>query len=154
MRQLLPICSALPAVALSRPALAAAPRDPSAADALFQSAKEAFDRGDLATACPRFAESQRLDPAPGTVLNLGACEEKRGHVAAAWQAFREAREALPAGDFRIAYADERIAALGPKVPRVVLRLHAPPAGTRVFRDDMELGPSSAGVPLPMDPGPH
>src|SRR5258708_2013252 len=68
--------------------------DVNAADALFQSAKAAMDRGDLATACPRFAESQRLDPAVGTTLNLGECEARSGKLAAALAHYEEARAAL------------------------------------------------------------
>ena len=52
----------------------AAPADAQTAEALFQSAKEAMARGDVPVACARFAESVRLDPAVGGLLNLADCE--------------------------------------------------------------------------------
>jgi hypothetical protein len=34
-----------------------------------------------ATACVKFAESERLDPAGGTLVDLAKCEERLGHLA-------------------------------------------------------------------------
>lgn len=130
-------------------------RDPAAADALFREGREAMKRGDFVTACPKFAESQRLDPAGGTLLNLAECEEKRGMVASAQQHYREAGEAFPANDPRIAYVERRVAELDGRVPRITVGLAATsPAGTRVFRDGVELGAASLGAALPVDPGEH
>jgi hypothetical protein len=61
----------------------AASADSAAAEALFREGRDAAKHGDLETACADFAESQRLDPAPGTLLNLAECEEKLGRVASA-----------------------------------------------------------------------
>src|SRR5882672_2555090 len=69
-----------------------------AADALFQEGQAALERGDLDIACPKLRESDRLDPANGTKLNLADCEEKRGHLASAWELYRKLSETLPAGD--------------------------------------------------------
>lgn len=133
-----------------------AARDPSAADALFQAAKEAMTRGDFATACPRFAESHRLDPAPGTLLNLASCEEKQGKLATAFAHVNEALETIPKDDYRLAYAREQAAALGKRVPKVIVKLAGgqTPAGTRVRRDGIELREGALGVALPVDPGSH
>src|SRR6476646_7884960 len=91
-------------------AAAEARADP-AAEALFRSGREAVDRGDWQTACARFEESHRLEPAVGTVFNLANCREKLGQLASAWQRFREVKERLPPGDERSAVTDQRIAAL-------------------------------------------
>jgi tetratricopeptide (TPR) repeat protein len=79
--------------------LAARPRaasagDPPAAQALFKQGRDAAKRGDHATACEKFAESYRLDPAPGTLLNLGDCKERLGMLASAWQYYTAAAEQL------------------------------------------------------------
>ncbi len=127
-------------------------RDPSAADALFQSAREAMARGDFRAACPRFAESQRLDPAPGTLLNIAQCEEREGKLTASYAHVNEALEAFPRDDFWIPYyAREQLAALKRRVPTVTVTLATGTSRARVFRDDLELREGSFGVPLPLDP---
>ena len=133
---------------------AAQGRDPAAADALFQQAREAMARGDSATACARFAESQRLDPAPGPLLNVAQCEEKEGKLAASLAHLTEVLEKLPKDDFRVAYARTQLAALKPRVPTVTVTLQKGTSGARVTRDDVELREGSFGVPLPVDPGAH
>ena len=70
---------------VSRPAAAG---NAAAAEALFNQAHAAMSAHDYDTACQRFAESNRLDPAVGTLLNLGVCEAARGRVATAWELFR------------------------------------------------------------------
>jgi hypothetical protein len=133
----------------------AAARDPVAAEALFRSAREALKRGDWATACARFTASQELDPAAGTALNIAVCEEKQGHVASAWRRLREAIDLLPPGDDRVPSAQKHAAELEQRVPHLTVRL-APgaPPGTRVRRDDVEVGGALLGFAQPLDPGPH
>lgn len=133
----------------------AQPRDRAAAEALFRAGREAADKGDYATACKRFEESERLDPALGTLFNLADCKEKQGKLASAWQLFREVAQRLSDSDERAQIASERATSLEPRLPRLNLQL-APeaPAGTQVFRDGVELGAGSLSVPLPVDPGAH
>ena len=131
-----------------------AQHNPAAAESLFRGAKDAEARGDYKTACGQFAESQRLDPAPGTLLNQADCEEHLGSVATAWGHFVEARDQLPKDDDRLGYAKQRIAALEKRVPHLVVHLPAgAPAGTRVLRGGVEIGAAALGVPLAVDPGP-
>lgn len=136
-------------------ARAAAGDDPVRADALFREAQTRVAAGDLARACAIFAESARLEPAPGTWLNWGDCEERRGRLATAHQLFVRAKEALPPGVERAAYAERRAAILSARVPRVTLRLAAgAPESTQVTSDGTVLSRASFDVPLPIDPGPH
>ena len=141
-------------VAVPRPA-AAQGREPSAADALFQKGREAMARGDLATACARFAESERLDPAPGTLLNVAQCEEKDGKLTASLTHLNEVLETLPKSDFRVEYVRRQLAALRPRVPTVTVTLaKGTAARARVIRDGVELRQGSFDAPLPVDPGVH
>jgi hypothetical protein len=135
--------------------LSAQPGDSAGAEALFESGREALDRGDIAVACQRFEESNRLESVAGTILNLANCREKLGQLASAWQRYREALQKLPPGDERMALARERAAALEQRVPRLTIVLGSgAPADAKVFRDGVELGRASLGLPLPVDPGQH
>jgi hypothetical protein len=154
MRLLRALCFGL-AVALSAASAGAEPRDAAAAEALFRQGREAADAGDHAKACEKFKESNRLDPALGTVFNIADCEEKLGRLATAWQLFQEVAQRLPSGDDRQGIAKERARALEPRLPRLAVRLAAAaPSGTQVQRDGVELGSASLDTPLPVDPGPH
>jgi tetratricopeptide (TPR) repeat protein len=139
---------------LSATAVAQA-RDSAAAEALFSEGRRAFDAGDYVTACDKFEESQRLDPAAGTLINLAACEERLGRIASAWQSWREALRTLRRDDDRYPVVERRAKEMEARVPRLEVRLAADtPPGTRVQRDDIELGAASLGVMLPVDPGKH
>jgi len=129
-------------------------RDRAAGEALFRAGRQAADAGDWPKACQRFEESNRLDPAVGTVFNLGYCREQLGQFASAWQRYLEVIERLPASDERATLAQERARALEKKMARLVLELAEAPEGTVVLRDGIELTSASFGVALPVDPGTH
>jgi hypothetical protein len=134
---------------------AAQNRDAATAEALFRQGRQAMEAKNYADACQKFAESQKLDPAAGTLMNQATCEEKLGKLASAWQHWKEAIDALPPKDDRITFARSRVDELEKKLPRLQVTLTSGAAqGAKVFRDDIELGPGGQGVPLPVDPGPH
>ncbi len=141
-------------VAVSSGALAQG-RDATTAEVLFDEGREAVRAGDYPRACAKFRESNRLDPAPGTVLNLADCEERLGRVATAWTLYREVTQRVPASDERHGIALARAKALAPKLPKLTVAL-APgsPVGTRVLRDGVELGAAALETALPVDPGAH
>ena len=129
--------------------------DPAVADALFRKGREAAEKGDWATACPKFAESQRLDPAPGTLLNLADCEEHLGQLATSYEHFKTAVETMAPNDDRIPFAKQHMASVEKKVPHLTLNAGADfPERARVMRDDVQLGSASFGLALPVDPGTH
>jgi hypothetical protein len=145
-------------VLLAKPSAAQQPpRDPVAAEALFQDARAAFKKGDYATACPKFAESNRLDPAPGSLFNLADCEEHAGHTASAWLRWQELATLLrpTPTDERFGIAQQHVNDLAPRLPRLRVRWSGPPVqGAVVKRDGVELGPASLDAALPIDPGNH
>lgn len=110
--------------------------------------------GKVAEACPRYAESQKLDPQLGTLLHLGDCFEKNGQTASAWATFRDAAEvAEQRGDPRKKFADKRIKALAPRLSR--LQINVPHvADLHVERDSIVIGNALLNTPVPTDPGSH
>ena len=143
----------LGALSFATPAHATTPSDAAASQALFERGRKAAERGDFQLACSSFAESQRLDPGAGTLMNWATCEARQGQLAAAWQHFNEAATLLRPGDDRAAFVQRQIRALSARLPRLTVRLSAvAPAGTLVLRNGIALSEPSMGVPLPVDPG--
>lgn len=133
----------------------APPADAAAGEALFREGRRLMKVGDLAGACAKFDESQRLDPAPGTLANLADCEEKLGRLASAWEHWRSTADRLPASDRRRATALARAAALEANLPRLMIEVAADqPQGLTIHRDGVPLGLASLGEALPLDPGRH
>jgi len=148
--------------ALSLPNPAAA-QDESPAENLFNQGLEAMEAGNYEKGCPAIAESQRLDPRPGTLFTLAECEAKRGRIATAVSRYDEYlliyasmtpdKQAKQYGRDKV--AAQQKALLQPHVPQLVLKLppNAPP-GTVVLRDGAVLSEAALGVALPVDPGEH
>jgi hypothetical protein len=141
----------------ARPARADAAAD---AENLFARAKALMTAGNYLDACPLLKESYRLDPAQGTLLNLAACNERTGKLAAAWAQFRAveetARRATPPREDRAKAAKERADALEPKLARV--RIAVPSAsrapGLVVRVDGEEKGEPVWALGVVVDPGAH
>src|SRR5688572_14952271 len=83
---------ALTTLCAAPPALAQTARDPAAAEALFNTAKELLKAGDWANACAKFRASMELDPAVGTQIKIAKCHEHDGKLATAWYAYQRARQ--------------------------------------------------------------
>ncbi len=135
---------------------AASATDAASAEVLFKKARGLMDEGRTDEACAAFDESYRLDPAPGTLLNLGACNRTKGKTATAWSQFVEAeRQFRRRGDDRRAdFARGEGRALEAGLSHVVLKAPSATKGMVVLRDGVELRGGALGTPLPIDPGPH
>jgi hypothetical protein len=126
-----------------------------AADALFSTAQAEMEKHDFDAACGHFRESDRLDPAVGTKLNLALCEEKRNRLATALDLLRAVVEKAEATDERRAMAQDLANKLDARVPRLRVKPSATaPKDMSAREGDLVLGGASFGVALPMNPGPH
>ena len=130
----------------------------SLAETLYRQARELSAAGKYDEACPKFAESLRLDPATGTLLNLAACHEAQGKLATAFFEFSDALTESKRNRWqsRIKFAEEHLAALEPKLSRLTLGL-APEVNEpelTVALDGVGIGRAALGVPTPVDPGKH
>lgn len=57
------------------------------AEVLFNQGRSLLSAGKLPEACAAFEESQKLEPAVTTLINLAGCREKQGKLATAWGLF-------------------------------------------------------------------
>lgn len=127
------------------------------AEALYRQARDLMAAGNYEEACPKFAQSQQLDPATGTLLNLAACHERQGRLATAWIEYSDALVAArrDGREDRVEYARARAQELEPRLSRLTLLL-APGAdtpGLNIELDGASIG-SVFGVPTAVDAGEH
>jgi len=131
-------------------------RDPAAAQALFDQARELSRQGKLAEACPKFQESNRLDPGIGTQFNLADCYEQSGRVASAWAVFLDvASQARATGQSeREKAATKRADKLQARLPRLVISVPeaSNAAGLEIRRNGVLVGAAQWGTPIAVDPG--
>jgi tetratricopeptide (TPR) repeat protein len=152
----LTLALALP-LGVARPCKADSRGDQLAAQALFERAKKLMAEGHAAEACPKFEESQRLDPGSGTLINLARCYEQMGRLASAWNGYLEAASAAKASGNgqREKEARKRADAIRPRIANLVINV-APEAqataGLEVSRDGEPIGKAQWGVPIPADEG--
>jgi hypothetical protein len=150
------VVASLLSVPVVAPTARAQGDDPGAiAEALFRAGRELMATGDYAAACPKFAESYRIDPKPGTVMNLALCHEKSGRTASAWAEYVQAAEiARRAGQpERERVARARASTLEPALARLVIDVTDAPKAS-VSLDGEPIGAGAFGTPIPVDPGEH
>jgi hypothetical protein len=137
---------------LAAPAASAQAGD---ADALFRQGRQAAERGDYDTACARFQESFKADPATGTLLNLGDCEEHRDHLATALRHYQTAMGKLTLNDDRLSIVNERVTSLRGRAARVFIKLDSrAPSSTVVTLDGTQVPPARLAESLTVDAGQH
>ncbi len=130
------------------------------ADKLFEEGRNLLAAGDqnAAAACEKFSEAIKLDPeAPGTMLNLGLCNEKlmKYKTALYWFRKAQARAAetnLP--DYENAAKEHTVLLKRDKVATIKIAFTTPPpAGTKVKIDDDDVAPADF-LAAEVDPGEH
>jgi hypothetical protein len=146
------------ALLLGAPVVRAQSSTSAAAEALFDEGKKLMTAGKQMQACPKFEESQRLDPGSGTLINLALCYEQTGRTASAWSTYHDAASAAHASGNteRERGALARAQALLPKLSKltIVVPDDARIPGLVVTRDGVEVGTAQWGVPIPSDEGTH
>lgn len=129
--------------------------DKAAAESLFDEGKKLVESGKVAEACPKFAESLRLDSGIGTMLYLADCYERAGQTASAWAQFREAAAAARReGDAREKIARKRATRLEPKLSKLSIHVSSPIPGLEVRRDGELVSQTLWDSAVPVDPGKH
>ncbi len=126
------------------------------AEDLFKSAKKLMAEKKYKDACPKFEESDKLDPGIGVELNLGKCYEDWGKLGKAYHAYTDAeKKAKDANDDRVTKIHDLVQKLEPQVPRLVI--HIPPGsntkGLTVAIDGVTIGKNELDDPQLVDPGP-
>lgn len=152
MKRALVLCG----LALATIGTSARAADPSTqAKALADEALRLSNENRLDEACPKFAESLRIEPTLPRMLDAAACFDKRGDIATALAHYKDAiAVAETLGDPRAAAARERANALRLRVPRLVVEVQEPIFGLEVRRDGVPLAPQAYGQAVNIDPGEH
>ncbi len=126
------------------------------AEALYRDGQQLLAAGKTREACLKFADSQKADPAIGTLVNLALCHEKDGKTASAWSEYSDAAaQAQRAGQRdRETFAHDHAAALEKQLHRLVLEMKTPVKGMEIKLDGATFGEGTLGTPIPLDPGEH
>lgn len=129
------------------------------AEALFRQGRDLMKAGKLAEACAAFEQSQKLEPATTTLLNLAGCREKNGQLASAWGAFVDAERQTRTGTDSATkqlhqIAADRANALEPQLSK--LTIDVPDAsrlpGLTITRGTEPVAEATWNHPLPVDGG--
>jgi serine/threonine-protein kinase len=131
--------------------------DVTAAQTLFDDAKELMKVSRFDEACRKLEQSEQLDRGGGTLVMLALCYEAQGKLGSAWTewnlALSDARSAHRAD--REAMASEHVHALDQKMPRLRLLVAArPSSGLEVRQDGVRVPDALWGTAVPIDPGEH
>ncbi|HEU4405778.1 MAG TPA: hypothetical protein VFS43_10845 [Polyangiaceae bacterium] len=126
------------------------------AQSLFDEGRALMGQSNYVEACPKLAESYRLEPASGTLVNLALCHETEGKVAMAYVEYNEtlSRAQREGRRERERFARQRIEALTPRLTILRVQVEAPRESPRVTLDGVELAKAAWGIAIPLDPGTH
>lgn len=147
--------AALSALALTFGPRAAAEEEAPSAEQLFREGRKLLAQGQIAEACDRFAESERLEPSPGALLNLARCHADAGMTGTAWSEYLAAARLARTQERpqQVAEAELRAAELQPRLLRLRIELAtASTPGVVVSRNGVPLAAVDLSIPAIVDPG--
>lgn len=137
---------------------APAPADTALAETLFRQGKELLAKQDFEAACPKLAESYRIDPGAGVLLALALCHEGQGRLASAWIELNDVITASASTrPDRAAFAREHAAAIEPQLSTLTIDVApalAELADVELLRDGVRLERPAWGATSPIDGGDH
>jgi hypothetical protein len=129
------------------------------AEVLFREGRDLMAAGKYTEACASFEQSQKLEPALSTLLNLAGCREKAGQLATAWGLFLEAerqtRGAKDASTRKLNdVAKTRAQKLEPRVSKLAINVpqNSQVDGLEILRDKERIEPVMWNRALPIDGG--
>jgi hypothetical protein len=125
-------------------------------EVLFRDGRDLLARRQYAEACPKLAESYRLDPATGTLLALALCHERQGKFASAWAEYNDvaSRSRAEARRDRQVAARTRALELEPMLSAVTIALAegAGVPGLEIRRNGVVVETAWLGTAVPLDGG--
>lgn len=127
------------------------------AQTLFDQAKKLMADGRYPEACTKFADSNRLAPGTGTLLNLATCHIKIGKLTTAWLELNDAADSdrREGNTQRLDWIHSQIAELEPQLDYLTVQVPpATPAGFAITLDDVKIDSSVWNTATPLDPGEH
>ena len=130
--------------------------DAAIAQSLFDEGRKLMNEKKFPEACPRLERSYKLDPAPGTLLNLAVCHEAIGKTATAWNEFRDTVTIAKRENRndRLTFAQKHLKELDGKISTLTVTDQARENGLEWRLDGVKVGVESFGIALPIDPGTH
>jgi len=127
------------------------------AQTMFDQAKKLMADGRYPEACARFADSNRLAPGTGTLLNLATCHLKIGKLTTAWLELKNAADGdrREGNTLRLQWIQTQIANIDPQLDYLTVTVPpATPADLTVTLDGVKFDPAAWGTATPLDPGGH
>lgn len=130
--------------------------DAAIAQSLFEEGRKLMNEKKFPEACPRLERSYKLDPAPGTLLNLAVCHEAIGKNATARNEYLDTVTMAKRDNRRdrLTFAQTHLKGLEGKVSTLTVTDQTREPGLEWRLDGIKVGVESFGIALPIDPGTH
>jgi hypothetical protein len=150
--------AALLGIALATATAWAAPGEAelAAARQLFSDAVRDEDGGRWPEALEKLRRVGNVKLTSGIRYHIALCEVHLGRLASALDDFTAAQSQAQTDGAQDVQrlVTKQLADLGPRVPRLTIRVTPQPADLAVKIDDTVLAPGAVGTPVPVDPGVH
>ena len=139
----------------AKPAFAQDKQDLSKARAQFQRAIELEEAGNYTSALETFRNVGEVRMTPQVRFHIATCEEKLGRLVTALGGYQLAfADADSVGEDFKAEVQSAVTRLQGSIPKLVINRGAGGEAAEIQLDGVDLGASSVGVSVPLDPGPH